>query len=61
MIRLEIYKLDMVTLNNNEDLRRNSVGAIEITDDHGRRRTVQLEELNAADRELAEKFGYKPV
>ncbi|KAF2100853.1 amino acid transporter [Rhizodiscina lignyota] len=44
-----------------EELRRNSVGAIELTDDHGRRRTVQLEELSAADRELAEKFGYKPV
>ncbi len=41
--------------------RKGSVGAIELRDEKGRRRTVQLEELNAADRELAEKFGYKPV
>ena len=41
--------------------RKGSVGAIELRDDKGRRRTVQLDELNAADRELAEKFGYKPV
>ena len=49
-------KLDVV-----DDVRRNSAGAVEITDDKGRRKTVQLEELSAADRELAEKFGYKPV
>lgn len=41
--------------------RKGSVGQIELTDDKGRRRTVQLDELTAADRELAEKFGYKPV
>jgi hypothetical protein len=35
--------------------------AIEIQDGSGRRRTVQLDELNEADRALAEKFGYKPV
>lgn len=41
--------------------RRKSVAAIELKDDHGRRRTVHLEELSEADRELAEKFGYNPV
>jgi hypothetical protein len=41
--------------------RQGSAAAIEIQDSSGRRRTVQLEELSAADRELAEKFGYKPV
>lgn len=41
--------------------RHGSVGQIEITDDKGRRKTVQLDELTSADRELAEKFGYKPV
>ena len=41
--------------------RNGSVGQIEFTDDKGRRRTVQLDELTEADRELAEKFGYKPV
>jgi len=41
--------------------RKGSVGTIELRDDKGRRRTVQLDELNPADRELAEKFGYKPV
>jgi hypothetical protein len=42
-------------------IRRKSRGTIEIQDDHGRRKTVQLEELSEADRALAEKFGYKPV
>ena len=42
------------------DVRRKG-SAVEIMDDHGRRRTVQLDELNEADRALAEKFGYKPV
>lgn len=36
-------------------------GSVQLTDENGRRRTVNLDELNAADRELAEKFGYKPV
>lgn len=36
-------------------------GSVQLTDENGRRRTLNLEELNAADRELAEKFGYKPV
>ena len=45
----------------NDGMRRRSVGTIEINAPDGRRKTVQLEELSAADRELAEKFGYKPV
>jgi amino acid permease (GABA permease) len=43
------------------DLRRRSVGTVEIQDAQGRRKTVQLDELNAADRALAEQFGYRPV
>jgi hypothetical protein len=46
---------------NNAELRHRSQGVIELQDDHGRRRTVQLDELSEADRILAEKFGYKPV
>lgn len=42
-------------------MRKRSAGAVEILDDNGRRRTVQLGDLNEADRALAEKFGYKPV
>jgi hypothetical protein len=41
--------------------RRRSTGVIEMTDAKGRRKTVQLDELNEADRALAEQFGYKPV
>jgi hypothetical protein len=43
-----------------DQLRKRSVGAIELKDSKGRRRTIQLEELTEADRELAEKFGYAP-
>lgn len=42
-------------------LRKQSVGVIELSDEHGRRRTVQLGELTEADRQLAAQFGYKPV
>jgi hypothetical protein len=42
-------------------LRRASVSAIELKDEHGRRKTVHLEDMSEADRELAEKFGYNPV
>jgi hypothetical protein len=42
-------------------MRRRSVSIIEFQDSSGRRKTVQLDELNAADRALAEQFGYKPV
>jgi len=42
-------------------LRKRSMGVVELQDDNGRRKTVQLDELNDADRALAEQFGYKPV
>jgi hypothetical protein len=42
------------------EMRKGSVGAVNLTDDKGRRRTIMLEDLSAADRELAEKFGYAP-
>ncbi len=41
--------------------RKGSAAAVELTDERGRRRTVQLDMLSDADRELAEKFGYNPV
>jgi hypothetical protein len=41
--------------------RKQSVGAIQIPDKSGQLRTVHLEEMTDADRELAEKFGYNPV
>lgn len=43
------------------EMRRRSVGTVEIADGKGRRKTVQLEDLSSEDRALAEKFGYKPV
>lgn len=45
----------------NTGMRKRSVGSIEVADRDGRRRTVDLTDLTEADRELAEKFGYKPV
>ena len=42
-------------------MRKRSQGGLEMADEHGRRKTIQLEELSAADRALAEQFGYKPV
>jgi len=42
-------------------MRKRSAGQVDLQDEHGRRRTVALDELNDADRALAEKFGYKPV
>ena len=41
--------------------RKGSVGVVEMQDANGRRKTVQLDEMNDADRDLAAKFGYKPV
>jgi hypothetical protein len=52
---------DTADLNSGLHHRKNSVQAVELTDDKGRRRTVHLDELSEADRELAEKWGYKPV
>lgn len=34
---------------------------VQLKDDHGRHRSVHLDDMTAADRELAEKFGYNPV
>jgi hypothetical protein len=42
-------------------LQHRKQSVVELTDEKGRRKTVQLDEMSAADRELAEKFGYKPV
>lgn len=45
-----------------DDMRRKgSVGSVELQGPGGTVRTVQLEELNDADRALAAEFGYKPV
>lgn len=46
---------------NQSQLRKRSVGAVELQDDKGRRKTVTLDDMNDADRQLAEQFGYKPV
>jgi hypothetical protein len=42
-------------------LRRRSISVIEINAPDGRRKTIDLGTLSDADRQLAEKFGYKPV
>ena len=44
-----------------ENLRKRSVGAIQVNDPHGRRRTIDVAELHEADLALAEQFGYHPV
>ncbi|KAI4139366.1 MAG: hypothetical protein LQ340_008010 [Diploschistes diacapsis] len=44
-----------------EDLRKRRVGAIEVNDPHGRRRTIDVSNLNEADLALAEQFGYHPA
>ena len=44
-----------------EETRKGSVGAVEITDAHGRTRKIDVSELNEADLALAEQFGYHPV
>jgi hypothetical protein len=41
--------------------RKPSVGAIAFQDAAGHHTTIELDELAEDDRELAEKFGYKPV
>lgn len=42
-------------------MRRRSVGSVEINDSQGRRKTVDINELSEADRQLAAQFGYQPV
>ena len=44
-----------------DHLRHRKASLVELQDDMGRRRTVQLDELSEADRALAAEFGYKPV
>lgn len=47
---------------NAEGIRKRSVAALELgLDGRGRRATIQVEDLNLADRALAEQFGYNPV
>ena len=50
-----------MTSNKISDLRQGSVTAVELTDAHGRRRTINISELDDADLDLADKFGYNPV
>jgi len=42
-------------------LRKKSNGIIEINGPNGERKTLNLSELNEADAQLAQQFGYKPV
>ena len=42
-------------------MRKRSAGQVYLQDGQGRERAVELDELNDADRALAEKLGYKPV
>ena len=46
-----------------DQLRHRSMASVEYgySDSRGRRATIQAEDLGLADRELAEKYGYKPV
>lgn len=37
------------------------VGAVEVVNSRGEKKTVRLDELNEADAALAQQFGYKPV
>lgn len=43
------------------EIRKRSTGALELQGKDGRRRTVQLDELNEADKALVAQFGYNPV
>jgi hypothetical protein len=43
------------------ELRQRKQSVIQIANEDGQLRTVQLDEMSDADRELAEKFGYNPV
>lgn len=57
----EVKSADVAPVHQQQGLRRRSLGSVELQDAQGRRRTVDLNELTEADRELAAKFGYKPV
>lgn len=41
--------------------RKSSIGAVEIQGPNGVTKTINLEDMSAEDRALAESFGYKPV
>lgn len=41
--------------------RKKSTGLVEVTGPDGHRRTINLQEMNNADAQLAAEFGYKPV
>jgi hypothetical protein len=47
--------------NENMRNRKKSVGLVEITGPNGEKRTVNLEDLNDSDAQLAASFGYTPV
>lgn len=57
----EIKELGGAGAPDQNGMRRRSVGSIELQTSDGRKRSVALADLTDADRELAEKFGYKPV
>ena len=46
---------------NGRKMRKRSVGTVELQTPDGRRKTVDVGDWSAADRQLAEQFGYKPV
>jgi hypothetical protein len=56
-IRREIFQTD----GSEARRRKKSVGLVEITGPDGQRKTINLQELNDADAQLAAEFGYKPV
>lgn len=44
------------------EMRKRSVGTVERADNgRGRRSTIAVQDLNEADRALAQEFGYQPV
>lgn len=52
---------DIVQADSHVHQRKKSVGLVEIHGPDGQRRTVNLEDLNDADAQLAAQFGYNPV
>ena len=52
---------DSLQVEGDARLRKKSNGLIEINGPNGQRKTINLAELNEADVQLAQQFGYKPV
>lgn len=52
---------DVAVHHNGHGVRRRSVGSVEVETRDGGRQILDTSHLDAADRELAEKYGYKPV